>query len=40
MCEDYAAADPAFKNVWEQQNEFFRVWGGVAAITPAYTIFD
>lgn len=40
MCEDYAAADPVFKNVWEQQNEFFRVWGGVAAITPSYTIFD
>ncbi|MCK5212607.1 MAG: hypothetical protein KAQ74_01685 [Dehalococcoidia bacterium] len=40
MCEDFAAEDPLFKSVWDQQNEFFKVWGGVAAITPSYTIYD
>ena len=39
-CEQFAAEDPAFKEVWDQQNAFFEVWGGVSAITPAYTIFD
>ncbi|MFC2009063.1 hypothetical protein ACFLUT_03315 [Chloroflexota bacterium] len=39
-CEEFAAADPVFKQVWDQQNEFFKVWGGTSAITPKYTIFD
>jgi len=40
LCEDFAADDPVFKEVWDQQNAFFKIWGGNAAITPSYTIFD
>jgi len=38
-CEEFAASDPTFKEVWDQQNEFFKVWGGTSAITPAHTIY-
>ena len=40
LCEDFAADDPVFKQVWDQQNEFFRVWAGSSAITPGYTIYS
>jgi TRAP-type mannitol/chloroaromatic compound transport system substrate-binding protein len=40
LCEQFAADDPVFKQVWDQQNAFFKVWGGTSAITPAYTIFS
>ena len=39
-CEEFAAADPVFKQVWDQQNAFFEIWGSTSAITPSYTIFD
>lgn len=39
-CEEFAADDPLFKQVWDQQNEFFSVWAGIAEITPKYTIYN
>jgi TRAP-type mannitol/chloroaromatic compound transport system substrate-binding protein len=38
-CEEFAASDPVFMEVWEQQNEFFKVWAGTSAITPDYSIY-
>jgi len=40
LCDQYAADDPQFNKVWEDQQEFFRVWRALSGITPKYTIFD
>ncbi len=40
MCEDFAAEDALFAEVWEEQDAFFKVWKGLAEITPKYTIFE
>lgn len=39
-CEEFAAEDALFAEVWEHQNEFFSVWKSIKPIVPEYTIFD
>lgn len=39
-CEAFAAEDPQFREVWEQQNAFYKMWRGLGGIFPDYTIFD
>lgn len=39
-CEEFAAEDPLFAEVWEHQLAFFSVWRSISPIVPEYTIFD
>lgn len=39
-CEAFAVEDPLFREVWEQQNAFYKMWRGLGGIFPDYTIFD
>ena len=39
-CEAFAAEDPQFREIWEQQLAIYSTWRGVAGIFPKYSIFD
>jgi len=38
--EGYAAEDPLFREVWEDQLTFFKMWRGLGGIEPKYCVFD
>ncbi len=40
LIEKFAAEDPAFREVWESQQAFFKSWRGITGLIPEYTIFD
>jgi len=40
LIEKFAAEDPAFREVWESQQAFFKSWRGGGEIIPKYTIYD
>jgi len=40
LCLKYASEDALFKQAWESQDEFFKVWRSLTGIVPKYTIFD
>ena len=40
LLEGYAVDDPVFKEVWENQIAFFKMWHSLTGIVPAYTVFD
>ena len=39
-CQQYVAEDPLFREVWDHQTAFFKVWKGLSPIVPKYSMFD
>jgi TRAP-type mannitol/chloroaromatic compound transport system substrate-binding protein len=40
MMEKYAAADPKFRQIWEQQKDFYKKWRALGELIPKPCIFD
>jgi len=40
LIEKFAVEDPAFRELWEKEQAFFKTWRAITGIIPKYTIFD